>query len=153
LYGKAEGAQARYKYCSAACAAAVRKSQNKPHHDAYYKTKEGHAQHADEEQRRRDRRKRGVGAQSFKSVSSERKMEPMELQESRCAPPEEEPVEWLVEVWPEDLRRARRLCAQRKEMTCMVCGVRGYVAKVVVVRPKAPKRRPGGLRGPLRRRE
>lgn len=153
LYGKGECARARYKYCSAACAAAARKIQNKLHHDAYYGTDEGRAQHADEERRRRTRQRAGVGAQSGKAEETVVKVAGMKPPQRRCAAPAEEPVEWLVEVLPAEARKARRLCARRQELRCVVCGVRGYVAQVAVVKPQAALGRPGAQRWPRRKQE
>jgi hypothetical protein len=94
-----------------------------------------------------------VGDHSGQAVISEGKVEAMKPPPIPRAVPEEEPVEWCVEVPPELASVARRLRRERQEMTCVVCGCRGYVAAVRVVRPKAPKWRLGGPRGPLRRRE
>lgn len=153
LYGIAHGGTRHYRYCCAECAAASRDSKERQYRLAYRRSREGKAQHADEERRRRARRRNSVGDHSGQAVKSECKVEAMKPPPIPCATPEEEPVEWCVEVPPELASVAQRLRRQRQEMRCVVCGVRGYVAAVRVVRPKAPKRRQGSPRGPLRRRE
>jgi hypothetical protein len=123
---------------------------------AYRRSPEGKAQHADEERQRRARKRESVGDQSRTAAEVVGKVEAMKTPPISCAAPEDEPVEWCVEVPPELASVAQRLRRKRQEMTCVVCGCRGYVAAVRVVRvvrPKAPKRRQGSPRGPVRRRE
>jgi hypothetical protein len=153
LYCKEDGVRRRYKYCSDECAAAGKaETDRKARHD--YRSKGyGKAQHADEEQRRRDRLRNSVGDQNGQPREGTSKLVAMKAPECPRFVQEQDPVEWCVEVPPELSAVARRLCRARKEMTCVVCGRRGYVAAVVVVRPKASKRRQGGPPGPLRRRE
>jgi hypothetical protein len=153
LWGKGHEGNGRYLYCSAECAAIARTASCRKARRTYRESAEGKAQHADEERRRRARQRDSVGDQCEQVAQVEAKVEAMKPAPIACAVAEEEPVEWCVEVTPELAAAARRLRRQRKEMTCVVCGRRGYVVAVVVMRPKAPKRPQGGPRGPLRRRE
>jgi hypothetical protein len=151
LYCKGDGTRRRYKYCGTACAAAGKaETDRKARHD--YRSKDyGKAQHADEEQRRRERQRDSVGDQNGRPGEGTSKLVAMKAPECPKTALEQEPVEWCVEVTPKLAAAAQRLRRQRKEMTCVVCGRRGYVVAVVVVRPKAPKRAQVGPRCPLRR--
>jgi len=153
LYGVGHGGARQYRYCSVECAAASRDSKKRKYRLAYRRSPEGKAQHADEERRRRERRRNSVGDHSGQAVISKGNVEAMKPPPNPCAASKEEPVEWCVEVPPELASVARRLRRERKEMTCVVCGCRGYVAAVRVVRPTASKRRQGRPLGPLRKRE
>lgn len=153
LYGKSHEGPAHYCYCSDECASLARTACCRRARRIYRASPEGKAQHADEERRRRARRRDSVGDQCSKQEEAELKVEAMKPLPIPCAVREEEPLEWCVEVPLELVADARRLRTQRKEMTCVVCGRRGYVAAVVVVKPMVWKMRQGGPSGPLRRRE
>ena len=153
LFCKGDGVRRRYKYCGAECAAAGKSATDRKARKSYRSKDYGKAQHADEEERRRGRKRNSVGDQNGQPREVTSKLVAMKAPECPRSVLEQEPVEWCVEVPPELVVDARRLCRQRKEMTCVVCGRRGYVAAVVVVPPKARKRLQWVPSGPLRRRE
>ena len=153
LFCKDDGARRRYKYCSDECAAAGKAETDRKARKSYRAKDYGKAQHADEERSRRERQRESMGDQNGRPGEGASKLVAMKAPESSRSLLEQEPAEWRVEVTPELAAVARRLRAQRKEMTCVVCGRRGYVAAVVVLRSKAQKRRQGGPQGSLRWRE
>lgn len=127
------------RYCQAACVELARQESRRQAHRRYRHSPEGRAQHRDEEQRRRDRRR--VGDQLVQVAAAAARVAIVEAAQDGVAPRRVMAglTRWRVVVGAALVAVAESLRAHRTVVTCAGCGRRGHVV-AIVVRGESPWR-------------
>jgi len=125
-----------WRYCEV-CGPPIREVSVRRARKKYRRSAEGRAQHRDEQQRRRDRQRGGVGDQLVQAPGPGASVAVMKVAEppSHREAPSSRRVglaRWRVVVRAELAEAAFRLRRARTVMACASCGRRGRVVEVVV---------------------
>jgi len=127
------------RYCKEECVELARQESCQRAHRRYRHSPEGRAQHRDEEQRRRDRRR--VGDQLVQAAAGAATVAIVETAQDGAAPRRVKVglTRWRAVIGAGLVAVAERMRARRTVVTCVGCGRRGHVV-AIVVRGESPWR-------------